>query len=308
MVKQMELHAGLFACDSHVIISNTTADKLFADTQVASRMPVSVINGSLWVPLSRGPHGHLHALNTPVFQAAWELIFKDGAYKRFDWTLKLDVDAVIIAPRVRLLLRDRPRRDGKYEPMYLLNAGQDALGNLLHGPVEVLSSAAMAIFENGAQRCRNEVDRTKEGEDWYLNMCLQLLKVPGVQELRLLQDAYMWGKTHVDCNSDHAVFHPVKSTGEWVACVQQIGQPAVAVSLAMISDLDRSTSFDGQQKPSGIESLVVLAFIAGFVILALRVCSKNRRNLLELESRDHSNGESDGLLGHLDHLDGPLQA
>jgi len=246
MATQLQLKAGLFACDGHLVISNVTADVLFAEQHVAERIPVSVIQGSMWVPLTYGPHGHAHALNGQVFRRAWDLLFLDGAYERYDWTIKLDVDAVIIPPRVRALLHDRPRRDGKYAPMYLLNTGQDAVGNLLHGPAEVLSTSAMNRFKVGIGQCRELMNSSQMGEDLWLNKCLQLLKVPGVQELRLLQDAYMWGKTHVDCQTDQAVFHPLKTAQEWSRCVAQIGKPAVAVSLAAVRVHDDKSWNHGQ--------------------------------------------------------------
>jgi hypothetical protein len=238
MATQLQLQAGLFACDGHLVISNVTADVLFTEKHLAERIPVSVIQGSMWVPLTYGPHGHAHALNGQVFRRAWDLLFLDGAYEKYDWTIKLDVDAVIIPPRVRFLLRDRPKRDGVYEPMYLLNAGQDAVGNLLHGPAEVLSTSAMKRFKVGIGQCRELLNSSQMGEDLWLNKCLQLLKVPGVQELRLLQDAYMWGKKHVECQTDQAVFHPLKTPQEWSRCVAQIGKPAVAVSLAAVRGYD----------------------------------------------------------------------
>jgi len=117
---------------------------------------------------------------------------------------------------------------------------------LLHGPAEVLSTSAMNRFKVGIGQCRELMNSSQMGEDLWLNKCLQLLKVPGVQELRLLQDAYMWGKTHVDCQTDQAVFHPLKTAQEWSRCVAQIGKPAVAVSLAAVRVHDDKSWNHGQ--------------------------------------------------------------
>mmetsp|Transcript_82343 Transcript_82343/g.191203 ORF Transcript_82343/g.191203 Transcript_82343/m.191203 type:complete len:696 (+) Transcript_82343:76-2163(+) len=219
MTKQWELHAGLFNCDKHLIISNITAQELFQNEKAAAEIPVSVIQAQLWAAIGYGPHGHPHALNTPVFIKAWNLIVKEGYHKKYDWTAKLDVDAIIIVPRMRVLLGNLHAQ----QAVYLLNAAVDAVGNFLHGPVEVLSREAVEVYGRGADRCKRHVDYSREGEDYYLNFCLKFLNVLGVQEMRLLQDAYAWGQKHVSCNTQQAVFHPVKSVEEVVACVNQIG-------------------------------------------------------------------------------------
>lgn len=227
MALQWKLHAGLFACDDYTIISNVTAAELFPDQVMASKVRVSVIHTQLYAKMARGPHWNLHALNTPVFIEAWQRVIADGLYKKYDWTLKLDVDAVIAPTRVKGLLCSKQRQGDGFAPMYLLNAGDDAAGNYLHGPVEVLSQAAVDAYAQGAERCKTQVDYSREGEDWYLNACLQMLQVPGIKELQLLQDAYMWGAKQVECTSPHGVFHPAKTEDRWMSCVRQLGQDAI---------------------------------------------------------------------------------
>merc|ERR1712113_590769 len=178
----------------------------------------SMIDTQLWAPVAYGPHGNAHILNTPVFILAWDLIGREGKFRKFDWTLKLDVDAVIVVQRMKsVLMSHAPDQE-----VVLWNTPQDAVGNLLHGPVEVLSQAAVEAYFIGQEKCKQNVNYAKEGEDYYLGFCMKYLKVQGVYEARLLQDAYMWGKRHVDCNTQHAVFHPVKNAGELSACVNLI--------------------------------------------------------------------------------------
>jgi len=304
LLKQQELHAGLFACDAHCVLSNVTANVLFGDGPAASQVQVLTIDGWIWVPVRYGPHGHPHVLNTPVFQKAWDVIFAKGTYKDYDWTLKLDVDAVIVPPRVRNVLRWRPKDShGRYKPMYILNAGEDALGNLLHGPIEALSRAAIEAFASGADRCRREISSTQSGEDFYVNRCMQLLKVPGVQDMRLLKDAYMWGEKHVECSSNEAVFHPLKSTSEWANCVKQIGRPAVAVSFALDSP-------EGLQLPpsaGGVWTACVIGLLAlaaaattwGARCVPWRCASLSRRNC-RCAKFEVLEEEKQGLLGRFE--------
>merc|ERR1719323_830514 len=223
MMKQWELNAGMFTCDGHLVISNTSAAQLFPDRRAAAEIPVSIIHADLWSKIGYGAHGHAHALNTPVFIKPWGLIVREGHYKKYRWTVKLDVDAVLVVPRLRALLRSKPSD----RPVYLLNAPDDQVGNFLHGPVEVLNELAVEAYRKGAARCRDHVDYSREGEDYFLNFCLKYLGVAGVREMRLLQDAYMWGQKHVTCNTGHAVFHPTKSVEEVAACVSRIRSPGV---------------------------------------------------------------------------------
>jgi len=300
-LKQRELHAGLFACDGHSVLSNVTAHALLGNVPAASHVQVFKIDGWIWTPLHYGPHGNPHVLNTRVFQKAWNVIFAKGTYKHYDWTLKLDVDAVIVPPRVRNVLRWRPKDSrGRYKPLYILNAGTDAVGNLLHGPVEALSAAATEVFAAGADRCRKEINAAWSGEDFYVNRCMQLLKVPSVQDMSLLKDAYMWGQKHVECSSNEAVFHPLKTTWEWARCVNQIGPPAMAVSFVL--DSPEGLHFSACAGGVGATCVIgLLALAAAVTTWGARCvpwrCAALSRRRCKCEVLAVAEEEAQGLLG-----------
>merc|ERR1712050_409813 len=107
-------------------------------------------------------------LNAPVFVKAWDLVVRDGRYKKFDWTLKLDVDALIVAPRARTLLHEHANPGAK---MYVQDVGKDAMGNRLHGAVEAVSKAGVEAYQKGAAECDKDIGSTGKGEDLYLNFC-----------------------------------------------------------------------------------------------------------------------------------------
>ncbi|CAE7377459.1 unnamed protein product [Symbiodinium natans] len=162
------LGVGLFECNGYDIISNTTADQLFVNYPDVAGMlkdKVHVINKNLYVPMVRGPAGHdssspqtdpnsplyegkkaimKHLVNAPVFKDVWQSIFDIGAFGNFDYTCKLDVDAVIVPKRLSGMLSARPGD----EEEYFLNAYHDMYGNFLHGPVELISKKGMTLDDH----------------------------------------------------------------------------------------------------------------------------------------------------------------
>eukprot|EP00413_Alexandrium_margalefii_P047694 CAMPEP_0204597770 /NCGR_PEP_ID=MMETSP0661-20131031/53976_1 /ASSEMBLY_ACC=CAM_ASM_000606 /TAXON_ID=109239 /ORGANISM="Alexandrium margalefi, Strain AMGDE01CS-322" /LENGTH=475 /DNA_ID=CAMNT_0051608469 /DNA_START=34 /DNA_END=1461 /DNA_ORIENTATION=+ len=228
---QYQQGSGIFGCDDYTIVSNVSAAVLFKDPHASGRIRVSVVEANLWAQLKRGPPGWdpsspnpgrpaKHLVNAPIFVKVWDTIFSDGMFMDYDWTLKLDADTFIVPARLRTLLGFVTQLPSS--PLYLQNTDADMYGNFLHGPVEALSKAAMEVYRTGAERCKKEVDYSDKGEDWYLGLCLQHLGVQGSKELRLLNDAYMWGSHHAECDAPFAAFHPFKSAEAWDRCLKQV--------------------------------------------------------------------------------------
>uniref|UniRef100_A0A7S0FYJ6 Hexosyltransferase n=1 Tax=Pyrodinium bahamense TaxID=73915 RepID=A0A7S0FYJ6_9DINO len=234
--------SGIFGCDGYRVVSNVSAEMLFSKASLHlpddisahlpfDRIPVSVVNISIWVKLQQSPpfwdpatnawkQGDKHLANAPVFVEAWDKIFSGGEYSKYDWTVKLDVDAFPVPQRIRAMLRDHTKHPSWN--MYMQNTAADRYGNFLHGPIEVLSKAAMDAYSDGAGRCKREVYFRDKGEDWYLSLCLQRLGIPGIRELRLLDDAYTVASTHVNCDTSYATFHPLKDLDNWNRCLRQV--------------------------------------------------------------------------------------
>eukprot|EP00418_Pyrodinium_bahamense_P097766 CAMPEP_0179025308 /NCGR_PEP_ID=MMETSP0796-20121207/7913_1 /TAXON_ID=73915 /ORGANISM="Pyrodinium bahamense, Strain pbaha01" /LENGTH=535 /DNA_ID=CAMNT_0020721315 /DNA_START=46 /DNA_END=1653 /DNA_ORIENTATION=- len=232
--------SGIFGCDGYRVVSNLSADVLFGKASLHlpsnikahlpfHRIPVSVMDIKVWVKLQRTPaywdsaanswrQGDMHLMNAPVFVKAWDKIFSDGEYAKYDWTVKLDVDAFLVPGRLRAILR------GYTDPSwstYVQNVGVDTYGNMLHGPIEVLSKKAVDSYRDGAERCKEEVNMWDKGEDWYLFLCLEHLGVPHVRELRLLNDHY-WASVYTPCNTPFATFHPFKDKDTWQRCLREV--------------------------------------------------------------------------------------
>merc|ERR1712190_326433 len=97
----------------------------------------------------------------------------NGLWKKQEWTVKVDPDAVFLPDR----LHDQLKRAHGSDSVYLNNCDQG-----LHGPIEIVSHAGMADFEAGIDKCVTELKHEWgwQGEDVFLRHCLGILKVSRV--------------------------------------------------------------------------------------------------------------------------------
>jgi len=103
LAEQHRKGTSIFACDEHEVFSNTSA--LMPSGEPA---PVNVtpVEGSLAVEYG-GRWGT--ALNAGVFNRVWAEVVRLGRFRRFDWTVKVDPDAVFFPERLRnVLIRRAP--------------------------------------------------------------------------------------------------------------------------------------------------------------------------------------------------------
>jgi len=259
LAAQYLLNVGIFQCDGWDVISNVSAEVLLQGHWEAVdgvKSNFGIVDTELFVKQVRGPPGfdpsdHFlhtnakHLANTPVFQKVWDKVFGLGKWQDYEWTIKLDVDAVPLPLRLHDYLKNRPQRTLAWDPKipgeelpykaeYLYNARHDMYGNFLHGPAEAVSRGAMLIFRRGHEKCKKTFPPMDFGEDFYLNKCLELLGIPSVKatEVPLLYDTYEWGeKGQKTCFPEtikgefrsklFAVYHAHKTITEWLDCYAQ---------------------------------------------------------------------------------------
>jgi len=194
-----------------------------------------------------------HLANAPLFQKAWHKIISLKQYEKYDWTMKLDIDAVLLPARLSWRLKDRPYQSIEWDPNlpheklpfkaeYFLNSLKDHTGNNLHGPIELLSKGAMQLFEAGYERCQEKVDSQNYGElvvaeDFFLGRCLMRLGVPSVPALTfpLMYDKYEYGswakqscgRVALEWNDynphTYTVYHDYKNITGWMRCYNETG-------------------------------------------------------------------------------------
>jgi len=181
---------GIFACDASAIYNGTRVEK------------------GNWQSV----------VNTDIFIKVWGQVKADGQYAMYDWTVKVDADAVFFPGRLRAhLLGLRPPAS---KAVYLHNINF-RFGFM--GALEVLSTKAVDTFLASIYECSQNLGHNG-GEDFFTMQCLDSNGVGSMTDNALLNDKYTqtsgWDLFDVDpCTEDSAVaFHPYKAINSWMAC------------------------------------------------------------------------------------------
>merc|ERR1719464_1129619 len=151
------------------------------------------------------------AANTQLFMNVWDTIKNSGRYAEFDWTVKVDPDAVVIPERMRHHLK--PYTGGK---AYIVNCDKPTMIPMMFGSLETFTKNAIQAYFNGAERCKNELQWGGWGEDYFMGKCLDMLGVAKVNDFQIISDGVC---KQVNCfDATAAAFHPFKSVGAWLEC------------------------------------------------------------------------------------------
>lgn len=230
---QRQRGLGAFSCDDWILISNVSARDALGGQ--AWNTEVTTINGSIHVPSSfSSVGGSLVSVraNAKVFFKAWQAVIKDGRYRKFDWTLKVEPDLVIVPERLRTVLQGHCLSSGGgCGSKMLRNFGGD-----LRGPVEALSRDAVEKLAGGIDECASSIDMATETEFDFLSDCTGRLGIEADRDTRLLSDDHI-GEPR-PCDTVHATFHPFKSAVDYENCCKQSGYyyiPAPATSTITIT-------------------------------------------------------------------------
>lgn len=162
------------------------------------------------------------AANSKLFNNAWQAIRMDGRYKFFDWTLKVDPDAVLMPNRLwRVLSRHTSQKT------FIKNCGMFNT-SAMYGSLEAVTRVALEkYFTYFDDQCEWMLWRSW-GEDRFMEKCFNQMGVPGDIELGIVSDQRCWDSAlPVDqgCrDTTHPAFHPLKSTYNWTQCWNQTVQ------------------------------------------------------------------------------------
>lgn len=210
---QHSLRTSMFGCDAFGVYSNSSF-------WVAPGVWTGDIDYSLECELG-GEFGT--ALNSWIFMAFWRKVLADGLYRKHDWTVKADADAVFFPQRLRRVLQAHTTAD------YINNCKYG-----LHGPLEVLHRRALEALErdfNASEdgqkplRCHGELLEVLEqwGEDYWLDKCLSQ-----VLGLRSELDGGLLCEANCDCEDwywckntsvEHVSYHPFKREDMYRQCM-----------------------------------------------------------------------------------------
>jgi len=187
-----EMNASIYGCDEYAEFESWGSDKHQWDT---------------------GGDGASIA-NTDVFINVWEQVRQDGRYLKTDWTVKVDPDAVMVAPRLRDHIWGLNAK--KDMPIYLKNNNMDkGLGNNgFLGAIEVFSKQAVQIYFDNYEGCR-EAYGLDSGEDGFFKGCMDALGVGFMTDGNMFEPDFSPGACG---NEGRAAFHPLKEPSQWRCC------------------------------------------------------------------------------------------
>jgi hypothetical protein len=149
--------------------------------------------------------------NVGAFLGHWEAIKKEGRWKKYEWTVKLDADTVFFPDRLKEHLREL--RTPKGAKVYVRNTGR---GWQFSGALEILTAEATAAFFERGGECAEHLDR-QGAEDRYMKLCLDAIGVDYQSDYGVLREG---AAASEDMCMDPwaAAFHPFKTRDEWLKC------------------------------------------------------------------------------------------
>eukprot|EP00933_Yihiella_yeosuensis_P033177 TRINITY_DN26894_c0_g1_i1.p1 TRINITY_DN26894_c0_g1~~TRINITY_DN26894_c0_g1_i1.p1 ORF type:complete len:279 (-),score=41.11 TRINITY_DN26894_c0_g1_i1:112-948(-) len=201
LAAQLARNTGIFGCDEWAVYSNQS---LFASFSAQAK----IVSHSFAVQTG----GRYYSLmNAGVFLRVWRHIFREGRFRHYDWTVKVDPDTVFLSDRLTRSLQSLHQREDSRS--YLLNGLAK-----LWGPIEVLSRGAMETFAAEVNGCEAEINPLDKGEDYFLHLCMDHLGLDALVLPSLLSMS-RWRKS--PCNSSHIAFHPFKREVNLIGCLQR---------------------------------------------------------------------------------------
>lgn len=174
-------------------------------------------------------------VNTGMFKQIWKALASDGTYKKYDWTVKADPDAVFVPSRLVARIRMLPRPTNG---VYLVNCKH--VDNGFFGNLEVYSSLAFGILLSNVDKCNAAIDWKTGvkggrygpmGEDLFAEKCMEKNGVSKVEAFDIsidgacpadrpgnLQGYKHW---HGNCKDvvSAAAIHPFKKPKEYFECL-----------------------------------------------------------------------------------------
>jgi len=207
---QYQNYYSIFQCDLWGVYSSQRLD-------LAPGLVTRIMNTSQ-VAEKGGQWGT--ALNTEPFLAFWKAVIQDGDYLKARWFIKVDPDTVWFPARLIPILQQQEAQNLTQEPgVYLNNCPQG-----LHGPIEVLSQAALSTFAKIAIHCywsMNDWGNWQWGEDMWLDQCFMNIghvKRVFVQNLLVEENCAKWPGWQSCPSQGIVAYHPFKQAPAYIAC------------------------------------------------------------------------------------------
>mmetsp|Transcript_39748 Transcript_39748/g.78591 ORF Transcript_39748/g.78591 Transcript_39748/m.78591 type:complete len:440 (-) Transcript_39748:264-1583(-) len=212
---QLDMQTSIFACESWAVVSSDhrwlgqhNGQDVFT---TVVRHPMTCRKGHYGVGGAK-TNGYL---NSGFFMAVWNLLIDEGRPWGFDYTAKVDPDAVFFPDRLSGHVDKY-----KSKAVYLLNCNKWSSPKL-YGSLEVFSEKALQKFSAGREQCKGKLKWQVWGEDQFMQECMALLQVQGQGDFVLVGDANCGGGS---CSDQYRVaFHGFKTVDGYKNCVAWAG-------------------------------------------------------------------------------------
>lgn len=227
---QLERRTGIFGCHRFSIYSDghiSLGRGPWGEVEV-----VEIPGKPAWHAPVAGS-GEMVWHNTGVFARAWLQMQYDGAYRNYDWTVKVDPDTAFFPGILQRKLAEK--QIDPSIPAYFVNCEK---WKSFQGPLEIFTRAAAELFIPGVGTCMSQLSWTDWGEDWFVEHCLNNLGVQQRDGFDLLDD-YWCDHQDTVCSKWKPAFHPLKSTDEMKSCLAQVLPEYVMNMAAAAEDYSR---------------------------------------------------------------------
>jgi len=213
MRSQLVNGAGIFACDNFAVLSEEAWTVGFGPGERIGEVNTVVFQGASVGWSKDGTAG-----NAELFIHAWDTLMTKTFALQYDFVVKVDPDAVIVADRLRDHLRPHA-----WQPAYIRNCNMlpgDPDYPMMFGALEAISKEGLRIYKDNMWRCLTDFDSwwRSWGEDLFMHKCLLHLGVGPRDDFGVIGDALCGGNSNCGANTWSAAFHPYKWTDGWMNC------------------------------------------------------------------------------------------
>jgi len=182
-------------------------------------------------------------INTGMYKQVWKAISEAGEYYKYDWTVKVDADAVFTPEKLkeRIHLMPVPPKGA-----FLVNCEKVKYG--FFGNLEVFDKVAFSTLVANIDSCSKAtvsnwkvgIDKGKYGpmgEDLFAEMCMRKNGVNAMEAFDITKDGACEAKRpgnekknkkwKPDCSTtDTPAIHPFKKPADFIKCMEATGAAA----------------------------------------------------------------------------------
>merc|ERR1712203_760297 len=205
-----ENSASIFACDAHDLFHTWESNMAHWDSNA--------------VTLS----------NIDVFIDVWKHVEERGRLWKFDWTVKVDPDCLIVPQRLKWHLG--ALNVAKHVPVYvknnMLNASVGNAGFL--GAVEVFSREALELYFDWWPMCKKTMG-LGGGEDGFMKGCMDAMGVGYVTDGGMFKPD---NDPRVCMDGNKAAYHPLKIQENYQCCIDVVNGGTHVIEWGQCRDLN----------------------------------------------------------------------